>query len=95
MSKETAGKRGERGTDGSVVAFSFPIIAVAVAFVLVVIAWKKSCPDSFAGAVVVAVGVFFSSNAKSPLLGSFTCSIQLWENSSVPRADFNILFKFG
>ena len=73
--------------DGSVVAFSFPIIAstAAVAFVLVVIAWKKSCPDSFAVAVVVAVGVFFSSNAKSPLLRSFARSIQLWENSSFSR----------
>ena len=77
MSKRDSGKE-RRARDGSVVAFSFPIIAVAI--VLVVIAWKKSCPDSFAGAVVVAVGVFFSSNAKSPHLGSFACSIQLWED---------------
>ena len=59
--------------DGSVVAFSFPIIAstAAVAFVLVVIAWKKSCPDSFVVVVVVIVGVFFSSNAKSSFVRSF------------------------
>ena len=35
------------------------------AVVFVVIAWKKSCPDSFVVVVVVIVGVFFSSNAKS------------------------------